>query len=112
MEAQNKISDDYWDENRKRFNSHAYFKTICHHHISDYSGDITCDVMIVKCEDGRWYIEDNWGGDAQGAPDVFNPFEKDSYPTFFPDLESCNRRAAEIVNSITGRNVDELMLEE
>ena len=83
-----------------------------HHHISDYGESATCDIMIVGCSDGRWYIEDNWGGDAEGAKEVFNPFDKESYPTFFSDCKSANLRAAEIVSSITGCTPEELMLEE
>lgn len=108
----NKIPEEYWDVNRGRFNSHAYFKTVAHHHISDYEGQESCDIMIVGCSDGRWYIEDNWGGDAKGAEDVFNPFDKASYPTFFDSLEAVNLRAAEIVSSITGCDPKELILEE
>lgn len=112
MAKTERIPDEYWDKTENRFNSHAYFRTINHRHISDYSGKVTCDLMMVECEDGRWYIEDNWGGDAQGSPDVFNPFDKDSFPTFYPDLETCNRRAAEIVSSITGCKVDDLIIED
>lgn len=112
MSENQRIPLEFWDEDRNRFNSHAYFSTVQHHHIADYNSEITCDVMIVQCADGRWYIEDNWGGDAQGAHDVFNPFVKESYPTFFQDVKSCNQRAAEIVSSITGCNVNELMLED
>jgi len=107
-----KIPDKYWDSARGRYNSHLYFNTISHHHISDYSGDETCEIMIVECKDGQWYIEDNWGGDAKGADGVFNPFDKDSYPTFFNSLEEANQRAAEIVSAITGCNIEELLLEE
>lgn len=107
-----KIPSEYWDESRKRYNSHAYFKTINHHHISDYSGEHSCDIMIVECEDGRWYIEDNWGGDADGATDVFNPFDRDSFPTFFSNCEAANKRAAEIVSSITGCDQASLMLKD
>lgn len=106
------IPEEYWDPSRGRYKSHAYFGTVNHHHISDYSGDETCDLMIVECKDGRWYIEDNWGGDAKGAKDVFQPHTKGSYPTFFNTLEECNLRAAEIVSSITGANVADLLLED
>lgn len=102
----------YWDESKKRFNSHSFFETVEHHHISDYSGPVSCDIMIVGCKDGRWYIEDNWGEDTKGVKDVFNPFDKSSFPTFFPCCESANKRAAEIVASITGCNPEELMLED
>ena len=104
------IPEEYWDQARGRFNSHKFFNTINHHHISDYSGDQTCDIMIVECKDGRWYIEDNWGGDALGAEDVFNPFDKNSYPTFFPTREDAELRAAQIVSSITGIDINELLI--
>lgn len=106
-----RIPAEYWDENRGRWNSHAYFKTINHHHISCYDpapGRDTCDIMIVECEDGRWYIEDNWGEDAPGEPDVFNPFSKDSYPVFFSGITEAGNRAAEIVSKISGVAVDPL----
>lgn len=106
------IPQEYWDENRGRFNSHAFFKTVNHHHISDYNHDETCDIMIVECQDGRWYIEDNFGNDARGHQDVFCPFNKTSYPTFFPTLEAVNLRAAQIVSSITGAEVEDLLLED
>lgn len=108
----NRIPEDFWDENKKRFNSHGFFKTINHHHICDYSGDEKCDIMIVECSDGRWYIEDNWGGDAKGADGVFNPFDKDSYPTFYDSCREANLRAATIVSEITGANISDLMVEE
>lgn len=106
------IPDQFWDSERSRYNSHRFFDTINHHHISDYSGDESCDLMIVECRDGRWYVEDNWGGDAKGAEGVFNPFEKGSYPTFFPTLEAANLHAAEVVSSITGTPVAALLLED
>lgn len=46
--------------------------------------------MIVECNDCRWYIEVNWGGDAKGAKDVFNPFKRDSFPTFFASMEKAH----------------------
>lgn len=105
----NQIPDQYWDANKSRWNSHLYFDTVNHTHISDYSGDKSCDLMLVECKDGRWYIEDNWGGDAEGAKDVFNPFERHSYPTFFSSFEAAERRAAEIVSEITGAKIEELL---
>ena len=108
----NTIPSEYWDSNRNRFNSHAYFNTVEHHHISHYGDEESCDIIIVGCKDGRWYIKDNRDGDAKGAADVFNPFDKESYPTFFDSCEMANRRAAEIVSSITGCDPEELMLEE
>lgn len=98
----NKIPDEYWDKNRRRFNSHLFFDTVSHHHISDYSKEKYCDLLVVECSDGRWYIE---GRDGAGEEDVFNPFDKKSYPTFFPTLEKAAARAAEVVSTITGSSV-------
>jgi hypothetical protein len=42
-----KIPVKFCNDNSKRYNSHAFFSTIEHHHISDYSGDKTCNIMIV-----------------------------------------------------------------
>lgn len=105
---------EYWDEARKRFNSHDYFSTINHHHISDYSGDKTCEVNIVECKDGRWYIEDYWEDVSSKiqVDDLFNPHDKNSYPAFFDSCESANRRAAEIVAMVTGCDLNTLLLED
>ena len=111
-EQKQAIPEEYWEEEKGRYNSHAYFKTINHHHISDYSGTETCDIMLVECQDGRWYIEDNWGGDAKGAEGVFDPFKKGAYPRFYPSLEAANLKAAHVVSSITGAKVQDLLLEE
>jgi len=100
---------EYWDTARGRFKSHLYFDTINHVHISDYSSEKSCDLMLVCCRDGRWYIEDNWGGDAEGAADVFNPYDKNSYPTFFETMELAERRAAAVISSITGIDVRRLL---
>ncbi|ODS23597.1 hypothetical protein AB835_08270 [Candidatus Endobugula sertula] len=106
------IPETYWDPERGRFNSHAFFDTIHHTHICDYSGDQSCDLMLVECRDGRWYIEDNWGGDAQGAKGVFNPYDQSSYPTFFDSMEAAERRAAEVISGITGCDIQQLLSDE
>lgn len=112
MLSNNKMPTECWDEGVKRYNSHSFFSTINHWHVSDYSQDENCDIMIVECKDGRFYIEDNWGGDAKGHPDVFNPFDINSYPTFFTSFTAANKAAAIVVSSITGSNYKELMIEE
>lgn len=109
--TENRMPEKYWCKIEERYNSHEYFDTINHHHISDY-GDTNCDIMIVECRDGRWFIEDHCGGaSTNGTKDVFNPFETGSYPTFFSSLKRANIRAAEIVSSITGCEVEDLLLE-
>ena len=106
------IPQEYWDEDREKWNSHSFFNTINHWHVSDYSQEKTCDIMIVECKDGRFFIEDNWGGDANCHTDVFNPFERSSYPVFYNDFHSVNEAAAKIVASITGSDYQEIMIAE
>lgn len=102
------IPDEFWDEKRGRYNSHLYFDTINHSHLCDYSGDKSCDLMVVECRDGNWYVEDQWE-DAKGADGVFNPYQKGAYPSFYPSYEDAMRKAAEVISSITGMSVDKLL---
>lgn len=104
------IPPEYWDSWRERWNSHAFFHTVNHWHISDYSQDETCEVLVVECKDGRFYIEDNFGGDAKGHADVFNPFDRNSFPVFFSDFPSVNEAAAKIVASITGGDYQQFLI--
>lgn len=106
------IPMEFWDRLRNRFNSHAFFDTISHNHISDYKDDKVCDLALVECRDGRWYIEDSLGEGCEGFDDVFNPFKKDSYPSFFPSQDAANLRAAEIINRITGTPIEFLLLDD
>ncbi|MGN5048520.1 hypothetical protein ACTG16_21730 [Aeromonas sp. 23P] len=103
------IPDEYWDDRNGRYITHLFFNTVGHHHISDYGGSEQCDLMVVECRDGRWFIEDNWGGDAKGASGVFNPFEKGGFPTFYKSAEEANQRAAEVISSITGTDIESIL---
>ena len=112
MPEANNIPLEYWSENRGRYDSHRFFNTINHWHIDDYSQEVHCDLMLVECADGRFYIEDNWGGDAKGHEKVFNPFQRDSYPTFFNDFKSANVAAAKVVSEITGSDYKTLLIDD
>lgn len=112
MPTVNRIPLEYWNEKRGRYNSHRFFNTVNHWHISDYSREVHCDLMLVECADGRFYIEDNWGGDANGHEKVFNPFQTDSYPVFFSDFDTANEVAAKVVAEITGNDYKKLMIDD
>lgn len=75
----------FWDGSR--WDGHRAFNTVNHEHISCYSaapGHKDCELMIVECADGRWYVEDSWGADAQGAEKVWNPRDPSNEgPNFF-----------------------------
>jgi len=106
----NQIPIEYWNTGEAKWNSHAAFQTTNHWHVSSYE-EKSCDLTIVQCENGNYYIEDNFGGDAEGHGEVFNPFEFESYPTFFASFDEVNKRTAEIVASITGADVASLLIE-
>lgn len=101
----------YWDGTR--WNGHAAFQTINHVHVACYvpaEGRDSCDIMAVECQDGRWYVEDNWGGDAMGAEGVWNPFEpSDAGPRFFDSEEAAIRHAVLVVAAISGVPEAELL---
>ena len=60
----------------------------------------SCDIMAVERADGSWHIEDNWGGDAQGAEGVWNPFDpSDAPPQIYPSQDAAIRRAVAVVPS-------------
>jgi hypothetical protein len=101
------MDQQYW--NGKRYDGHRAFQTVEHEHVSCYSpaeGHDTCDIMIVGCVDGRWYVEDNWGGDAKGADRVWNPFDKlTPEPHFFPSREAAKAHAVSVVAHVSGVSV-------
>lgn len=106
----NQIAIEYWDTCEAKWNSHEAFKTNNHWHVCSYE-DKSCDLTIVQCENGKYYIEDSFGGDAEGFNEVFNPFKFESYPTFFANFDEVNKRTAEIVASITGADETSLLIE-
>lgn len=103
-----RIDKKYWDGTR--WHGHLAFNTVNHLHVSDYSGGESCDIMVVECEAGRWYVEDNWGGDANGAEGVWNPFDpSDAEPRFFDSEDAAIRHAVSVVASVTGTSESTLL---
>ncbi len=100
------MNEKFWHPEKKRWNGHAAFNTVSHHHVSCYDpaeGHDTCDLTIVECADGRWYVEDNWGGDAQGAEGVWNPYDRTATkPTFFESESDARKHAVTVVARICG----------
>lgn len=105
------IDSKYWDGTR--WHGHQAFATINHTHVSCYhqaEGFDSCDIMAVECADGRWYVEDNWGGDAKGAQGVWNPFDPSPAGLqFFPTEEAAIRHAVAVVAAISGVSEAELL---
>lgn len=106
------IPVEFWDESASRWNSHRYFDTVNHQHFSHYRDEKSCDIMLVECRNGCWYREDSWGDTEELAlADVFYPFNKNAYPTFFNTYDQVNNRAAEIISQVTGVSVEYLLEE-
>jgi len=84
-----------------KWDSHRAFNTVDHAHVGCYpdTGE-HCDLMIVKCADGRFYIEDDWGGDAQGAAEAFNPYDEHATPVFFNSYEEAKHVANGIIEKV------------
>lgn len=101
----------FW--NGTRWNGHAAHQTIGHIHVSHFpseDGRSSCDIMVVECADGRWYVEDNWGDDAQGAEGVWNPFDPcDAGPRFFESEDAALRHAVAVVAAVTGASETDLL---
>jgi hypothetical protein len=105
------IDSKFW--NGTRWNGHSAFKTISHVHVNCYipaEGHDTCDIMAVEMSDGRWYVEDNWGGDANGAEGVWDPFKPEAdLPRFFATEDEAIRHAVTVVAAVSGVDREELM---
>jgi hypothetical protein len=98
------IDKKFWKGDR--WDGHAAFNTVEHTHVSCYSpsdGKPCCEVLVVECQDGRWYVEDNWGGDAGGAAGVWNPRSADNTgPQFFQSEDDATQLAVAVVASVCG----------
>lgn len=84
------IEARFWDEARQQWNGHAAFNTVSHKHVSCYlpaDNHDPCDLTIVECADGRWFVEDNWGTDANGDDKVWNPTDRHASPPYFFDAQ-------------------------
>ena len=104
------MDEQFWNQEQKRWNSHAAFKTVSHDHVACYRpapGHKNCDLMLVECHDGRWYVEDNWGSDAHGAEKVWNPFIRNAEePHFFATEAEAMALAVSVVARVSGVQED------
>lgn len=98
------IDRKFW--NGTRWDAHLAFKTVTHRHVSCYfpkPGHDTCGIKVVGCADGRWYIEDSWGGDARGHDKVWDPYdESGAEPHFFATEEDAVKHAVSVVAEVSG----------
>jgi len=98
------LDPKFW--NGTRWDGHAAFNTVDHEHVSCYSpapGHKDCDLMVVGCADGRWYVEDIWGVDAAGHDGVWNSKNQNaSSPQFFTSKDLAVKHAVAVVAKVAG----------
>jgi len=93
----------FW--NGIRWSGDAAFGTVQRFHVScsPADGRPDCDLTVVGCADGRWYVEDYWGADATGHEGVWNPFDPGCLgPRFFPSEGEARRHAVAVVSTVCG----------
>lgn len=100
------MDERFWNQERKRWDGHTAFNTVNHEHVSCYSpadGHDSCDITVVECADGRWYVEDTWGRDAKGVERVWNPHDRYAdEPYFFENQASAFGHAVAVVARVCG----------
>lgn len=79
-------------------NTHELFKTINHEHI----GKDLKEILIAECEDGRWFVENNWGDkDFENFEGISNPhISPYVIPTFFPNEKEVIDYAVKITSTV------------
>lgn len=98
----------FWDGGK--WQGHNAFNTVGHSHMSWYSpapGYHDCDIMVVECADGRWYVEDTWGDHVMDK--VWNPYDpSDAGPHFFRTEDEATSHAMSAMSKVCGIPVAEI----
>lgn len=98
------IDEAFWTG--ERWDGHRAFETVTHLQVACYrpAGErAQCDLMVIGCADGRWYVEDTWAGDAEGQGGVWNAHDPVAQePRFFPSKEAALALAISVVASLCG----------
>lgn len=79
-------------------NTHEMFKTIDHEHI----GKDLKEILIARCEDGRWFVENNWADqDFEAFEGISNPhISPYVIPKFFSNENEALDYAVKIVRAV------------
>lgn len=100
------LDPSLWDKEKGRWQSHKAFDTVNHTHVACYDpadGCDSCEILLIECQDGRFYLED-WWGDAQGEDKVWNPRDPEASagPHFFASYADAYAHAVSVVARIGG----------
>ena len=87
-----------------KMNTHEKYNTIDHIHLDmlvPHTDDVDLGLMLVECENGKWYIEQEFSTNAYDASGVVkSQTDIITEPVFYPDEESAKKAALNIVKSI------------
>lgn len=89
-------------------NTHRKYNTVSHHHFDftfmtpeggfDYPDS---GLMLVECDDGRWFIEQEFGQEYSQFPGVVKSREDlETEPTFYKDLETVAQAAFSLIKLV------------
>ncbi len=86
-------------------NTHEKYNTVNHIHLDmlvPYTEDVDLGLMLVECADGKWYIEQDFSTDVYDKVPGVVKSETDiiTEPVFYPDEETAEKAALDIVRSI------------
>ncbi|PAW00410.1 hypothetical protein [Vibrio coralliilyticus] len=81
---------------RERWDTHSFYRTTHHLHLTVCeAGGNMIDLLLVECENGKWFIEDSIGDLLDER--VFQPSSKDFIePKFYDDLNIAEKTACEV----------------
>lgn len=88
-------------------NTHQKYRTINHHHFDfTYRRGDTFDytmsgLALVQCEDGRWFVEQEFGDEySQFAGVVKSGEDVETGPVFYPNVDAAAKAAFALIKQI------------
>lgn len=85
-------------------NTHEKYHTVSHHHFDFLTPEgeyPESALMIVECEDGRWFIQQEFGDEYSPFPGIVKSGEDiDTVPTFYLDVDSAAAAAFGYIKQI------------
>jgi len=89
-------------------NTHTFYRTVGHHHFDftydDGNGGFAypeSSLMLVKCEDGRWFIQQEIGFEySQFEGVVKHRTDLETMPTFYPNVEEAAKAAFRMIQQV------------
>ncbi|MFT4060526.1 MAG: hypothetical protein QM652_13395 [Legionella sp.] len=98
-------------------NSHRMYNTISHEHLDDLINWVIGEypdsgLILVECEDGRWFIEQEYGHAYDSFSGISKPkLEPYLEPNFYTNRNKALAMAIELIKRVY-KNIDETKISE